>query len=87
MPQIKSQIKRVLTNEKRAAAVKARKSTLRTAIKTLENAVNSKEKELAKNAYNNVAMLLDKCVVDHIYHQNYANRKKSHLAKLLNTLE
>ncbi len=47
MPQIKSQKKRVKTNDKRHQAVVAQKSALKTAIKKVLAAVEANDKELA----------------------------------------
>ena len=51
MPQIQSQKKRVLTNNKRNLAVSSQKSALRTAIKNVLAAIEAKDVEAAKAAY------------------------------------
>ena len=48
MPQIKSQKKRVKTNDKRHQAVVAQKSALKTAIKKVLAAVEANDKKLLK---------------------------------------
>lgn len=86
MPNIKSQKKRVNTNNKRNLAVASQKSNLRTAIKNVLAAVNENDKEAAVNAYAVASSKLDKAVSDKIYHKNYANRQKSRLSKAINTI-
>ncbi|MBE6114718.1 MAG: 30S ribosomal protein S20 [Erysipelotrichaceae bacterium] len=86
MPQIKSQMKRVLTNNKRTEAVKSSKSQLKTAIKAVLSAAEANDKETAVAALNNANKLLDKSVSSHVHHKNYANRQKSRLAKAVNKI-
>lgn len=86
MPQIKSQKKRVLTNNKRNLAVTSQKSALKTAIKAVLAAVDAKDKEAAVAAYNVASSKLDKSVSKGIHHKNYAVRQKSRLAKAVNTI-
>ncbi len=86
MPQIQSQKKRVLTNNKRNLAVSARKSAIKTAIKAVLAAVEAKDKEAATVAYNVASSKLDKAVVKGIHHKNYAKRQKSRLSKAVNSI-
>lgn len=86
MPNIKSQKKRVLTNNKRNLAVASQKSNLRTAIKNVLAAVNENDKEAAVKAYAVANSKLDKAVSDKIYHKNYANRQKARLSKAINNI-
>ena len=86
MPQIKSQMKRVRTNNKKTEAVKSSKSELRTAIKAVLEAVEKNDKATAVVALNNANKLLDEAVTSHIRHKNYAARQKSRLSKLVNTI-
>ncbi len=83
MPQIKSQKKRSLTNIKRGVAVTSEKSALKTAIKNVLKAVESKDVEVAKTALDFANSKLDKAVTGGIHHKNYAARQKSRLAKLV----
>ena len=53
MPQIKSQMKRVLTNNKRTEAVKSSKSQLKNAIKAVLSAAEANDEETAVAALNN----------------------------------
>ncbi|WP_017728421.1 30S ribosomal protein S20 [Halalkalibacterium ligniniphilum] len=84
MPNIKSAIKRVTTNEKRRAINASAKSALRTAIKNFETSVENKDVETAKAAFVEAAKKLDKAANKGLIHKNAASRQKSRLAKLLN---
>ncbi len=86
MPQIKSQYKRVRTNNKKTLVVKAAKSELKTAIKAVLTAVENNDKAAATAALNNVNKLLDASVTSHVHHRNYAARQKSRLAKAVNSI-
>lgn len=86
MPNIKSQKKRVLTNNKRNLAVASKKSSLRTAIKAVLKAVEAGDKDAAVKAYNVANSKLDKAVSDKIYHKNYASRQKARLSKAVNSI-
>ncbi|MGO4887249.1 30S ribosomal protein S20 [Anaerobacillus sp. MEB173] len=84
MPNIKSAIKRVKVSDKRRAHNAAIKSALRTAIKTFETKVESKEVEGAKEAFLVATKKLDKAANKGLIHKNAASRQKSRLAKKLN---
>ena len=86
MPNIKSQIKRVKTNEKRRQFNASYKASMRTAIKNVEVAVETKNVEAAKEAYNTANNKLDKAVAKGICHKNFAARQKSRLSKKINAL-
>ena len=77
MPNIKSQVKRVKTNEKRRQFNASYKASMRTAIKNVE---------AAKEAYNTANKKLDKAVAKGICHKNFAARQKSRLSKKINAL-
>jgi len=86
MPNIKSQIKRVKTNEKRRQFNASFKASMRTAIKNVEVAVENNDAATAKEAYNTANKLLDKAVSKGICHKNFAARQKSRLSKKINGL-
>lgn len=86
MPNIKSQIKRVKTNEKRRQFNASYKASMRTAIKNVEVAIENKNVEAAKEAYNTANKKLDKAVAKGICHKNFAARQKSRLSKKINGL-
>jgi len=87
MPNIKSQVKRVKTNEKRRLFNASFKSAMRTAIKNVEAAVAEKNLEAAKEAFNTANKRLDKAVAKGIAHKNFAARQKSRLSKHISALE
>ena len=86
MPNIKSAVKRVKTNDKRRALTASQKSALRTAVKAADAALVSNEVETAKAAIQAASKKLDKAVTKGLVHKNAAARKKSRLAKKLNAL-
>ena len=86
MPNIKSAIKRVKTNDKRRALNASQRSALRTSVKTAEVAIASNDVEAAKAALIGATKKLDKAVTKGLIHKNAAARKKSRLAKRLNAL-
>ncbi|MDD8048747.1 MAG: 30S ribosomal protein S20 [Thomasclavelia sp.] len=86
MANMKQQIKRYKNNNKIGAKNTTYKSALKTAIKKVHAEVEAKNKEAAVAAYNDVASKLDASVTKGIHHKNYANRQKSRLAKLVNSI-
>ncbi|TGY67140.1 30S ribosomal protein S20 [Dubosiella muris] len=87
MPQIKSQMKRVKTNNKAHKLIVSKKSALKTAIKKVLAAVEANDKEAAVKAFADCTSKLDKAVAKGVHHKNYANRQKARLAKLINSIE
>lgn len=85
MPNIKSAIKRVKTAEQRRANNITAKSSMRTAVKNAEAAIANNE-ENAKDALLAASRKLDKAASKGLIHKNAAARKKSRLAKRLNSL-
>lgn len=86
MANIKGQMKRNLQNEKRRLANSAFKSSLKTALKNVEVAVENKDKEAAATALSVAFKKLDKAVSKGIHHKNFVARNKSKLANLVNSL-
>jgi small subunit ribosomal protein S20 len=86
VPNIKSAIKRVKTNDKRRLQNASQRSALRTAVKTFESAAANQNVETAKDALIAASKKLDKAVTKGLIHKNAAARKKSRLAKQLNAL-
>ncbi|MEE3486980.1 MAG: 30S ribosomal protein S20 [Bulleidia sp.] len=86
MANIKSQKKRAITNAKRQAANAGKKTEVKSSIKKVLTAVEAKDAEAAKSAYNNANSLLDKAVSDGLKSKNYAARQKSRLAKAVNSI-
>lgn len=86
MAQIKSQKKRIITDEKAHVANANAKAALRTAVKKTEKAVTDKKLDEAVILLNAAISLIDKAVSDDVEKQNTANRQKSHLNKLVDTI-
>ena len=86
MTNIKSQKKRVLTNDKKHMANAAQRSELKTAIKNVIAAVDANDKAAAIAAYNHASSKLDKAISSGIHHKNYASRQKARLAAAINKI-
>ncbi|MFP7696821.1 30S ribosomal protein S20 [Trueperella sp. LYQ143] len=83
MANIKSQIKRNKTNEKRRLRNKAYKSELKTLVRKTREAVEAGEAAEATQALRIASRKLDKAVSKGIIHRNQAANRKSKLAKLV----
>ena len=86
MANIKQQMKRDITNDKKRLLNASFNSSLKTAIKAFQTAVTAGDKAKAQEAYNFACKKLDKAVSKGIHHKNYANRQKSRLAANLNQM-
>lgn len=87
MANIKSQIKRIGTNEKARQRNASAKSAVRTAIKKVKVAAAANDLTAAEAALNNALRLIDKTVSDGIQHKNTAARQKSEVQRLVNSLK
>ena len=87
MANIKSQKKRILTNEKRRQANVSIRTGMRSAVKAVEAAIAAKDHAAAVSAYNLANKKLDKAVSKGIVHKNFAARNKSRLSKHINNLQ
>ena len=81
MANIKSQIKRNLTNAKRTERNKAVKSELRTLARSVRTAIEAGDAEKATAALRQASRKLDKAVSKGVIHKNQAANRKSALAK------
>lgn len=86
MANIKSQIKRNLTNERNRLRNQSIKSALRTSIRNLRAATEAGDKERAGALLVATSRQLDKAATKGVIHQNQAANKKSALAKAVNQL-
>ncbi|MDO5672281.1 MAG: 30S ribosomal protein S20 [Actinomycetaceae bacterium] len=86
MANIKSQIKRNRTNEKRRLRNQAVKSELKTLVRRTREAVEDGNKETAEEALRVACRKLDKAVSKGVIHKNQAANRKSKLAKRVGTL-
>ena len=80
MANIKSQMKRIKTNEKARLRNKAVKSSLKTAIRKFREAAEAGDKEKAVALAQDASRKLDKAVSKGVIHSNQAANKKSALA-------
>ena len=81
MANIKSQIKRIKTNEKARLRNKAVKSSLKTAIRKAREAAAAGETEKAVVLARAASKALDKAVSKGVIHKNQAANRKSGMAK------
>lgn len=84
---IKSQKKRILTNEKARQRNRAVKSELKTATKRVHAAIEAENRDEAVAAAQNVSKLLDKAVSKGVVHKNQAANRKSGLMKAANAVK
>lgn len=87
MANIKSQKKRIITNEKARKRNRAVRSELKTAVKGVRKAVDEGDAEAAQAAANKACRLLDKAASKGIIHKNQASNRKSGVQKLVNTIK
>ena len=87
MANIKSQIKRIKTNEKARLRNKAVKSSLKTAIRKAREAAAAGDVEKAAELQRAAARALDKAVSKGVIHKNQAANKKSALAAKVASLQ
>lgn len=86
MANIKSQKKRILTNERRRQRNQSVRSALRTAVRGFREAVDAGEKDKAAELLAATNQKLDKAASKGVIHKNQAANKKSALALALNKL-
>jgi small subunit ribosomal protein S20 len=86
MANIKSQIKRIKTNERRRVRNKSVKSSVKTAIRKFREAAESGEKDKAIELLRDASKKLDKAASKGVIHANQAANKKSAMARRANQL-
>lgn len=86
MANIKSQIKRIRTNEKARLRNKAVKTELKGVVRKVREAVAASDKDAATSALLLASKKLDKAVSKGVIHANQAANRKSALAKAVNGL-
>ena len=82
----KSALKRIKQNKKRCERNRHDRSTLRTFIKRVREAVEANEPEKAREALNAAIPVIDKAAAKGVIHSANASRNVSRLTKLVNTL-
>ena len=80
MANIKSQIKRIGTNERRRLRNKAVKSELKTAVRRFREAADSGDAAATTTALRSASRMLDKAVSKGVIHKNQAANRKSAMA-------
>jgi small subunit ribosomal protein S20 len=83
---IKSQIKRIRTNEAARLRNKSVKSSLKTAIRSVRTAADAGDKDKATAALVHASRQLDKAVSKGVIHSNQAANKKSAMAQRASSL-
>ena len=86
MANIKSQIKRIRTNEKARQRNVAVRSALKTAVRRVRSAAESGDAAAAATAFQVAAKQLDKAASKGVIHKNQAANRKSAIAKRLDAL-
>ncbi|MGH3519369.1 MAG: 30S ribosomal protein S20 [Haloechinothrix sp.] len=86
MANIKSQMKRIKTNEKARQRNQALKSSVKTAIRKFRAAAEAGDKDKALELQRVAARKLDKAAGKGVIHANQAANKKSAMAKRTNAL-
>ena len=81
MANIKSQIKRIKTNEIARQRNVAVKSALKTSVRRFRSAADAGDREAATVALRNASKALDKAASKGIIHKNQAANRKSAIAK------
>ena len=81
MANIKSQLKRILTNKKAQDRNKAVKSEVKTAVRATREAIAAGDKEKATAALAVAGKKLDKAASKGVIHKNQAANRKSAIAK------
>ena len=81
MANIKSQIKRVKTNEKRRMRNKSVRSSVRTAVRKFREAVEAGDNENAVALQRAAARALDKAASKGVIHKNQAANRKARLMR------
>ena len=86
MANIKQQMKRDITNRKKNLLNSSFDSSVKTARKAFEKAVDSGDKAAATSAYQFYCKKLDKSISKGVHTKQYVARQKSRCAKALNAM-
>ncbi len=87
MANIKSQLKRIQTNEKARVRNKSIKSSLKTAVRRFREAAAAGEKDRALGELQTASRQLDKAVSKGVIHRNQAANRKSAMAQKAGQLQ
>ena len=86
MANIKSQVKRIATNERQRLRNQSVKSSLRTAVRSFREAAAAGDKDKAETLLQSTSRQLDKAASKGVIHANQAANKKSAIALAVNKL-
>lgn len=86
MANIKSQIKRIRTNEAARLRNKSVRSSLKTAVRHFREAADSGDREAAIAAMTAASRQLDKAAGKGVIHQNQAANRKAAMAHRVNSI-
>ncbi len=86
MANIKSQIKRIRTNEKARLRNKSVKSSLKTAVRHFREAADGGDRDAALTEFRAASRQLDKAASKGVIHPNQAANRKSAMAARANSL-
>ena len=87
MPNIKSDKKRVKTDQIKRERNKDQITSMRTAIKKVKVSAKDENKEIAIQKLNEANKKIDKAVKSGLIHKNKAARNKSKLAKIVDNIK
>lgn len=87
MPNMKNAKKAVITTAKRKKSNNNFKASMKTAIKNVERAVLSKDKEKANEALKVAIKRIDKAAAKGVAQKNFVARNKSRLTKKVNEIQ
>ncbi len=82
----KSAIKRARQSEDQRQRNRSRKTRMKSAIRTLEEAIASKSKETAAEELKQTVSIIEKTAAKGVIHRNTASRKISRLTRRINAL-
>ena len=86
MANIKSSLKRIKLQEKAAARNKSKRTLLKTNVKKFDAAASEGDREKAEAAFKAAVKTIDRAATKGLIHKNKAARRKSALAKQLNSI-
>ena len=87
MPNMKNAEKRILVNAKKEVTNNNYDASMKTAMKNVERAVASKDKEKAKENLKVAVKAIDKATKSGVSRKNKSARNKSRLTKKVNEME
>ncbi len=87
MANLKSSKKRIRSNERKRIRNVTVKSSIKTAIKKVEQAIEQGDLKLAEERLSEATSALDSAAAKGIIHKNNSSRHKSRLAKKINKIK